>query len=81
VDSVFFSLKFLTFFFKFKILDANCGLGTHSQKAVDGGKKKNGLGAHSQKAVDGGKKKNGLGAHSQKAVMVVFNRKHTSVVK
>jgi len=64
VDSVFFSLKFLTFFFKFKILDANCGLGTHSQKAVDGGKKKN-----------------GLGAHSQKAVMVVFNRKHTSVVK
>jgi hypothetical protein len=44
-------------------------------------KKKNGLGAHSQKAVDGGKKKNGLGAHSQKAVMVVFNRKHTSVVK
>ena len=64
MDSVFFSLKFLTFFFKFKILDANCGLGTHSQKAVDGGKKKN-----------------GLGAHSQKAVMVVFNRKHTSVVK
>ena len=54
VDSVFFSLKFLTFFFKFKILDANCGLGTHSQKAVDGGKKKKWTWRSFSEGSDGG---------------------------